>query len=212
VNAKEDSLSILSVPDLTVQSTMAVGAYPEYVGVTKDGSTIFTTNLGKKGSITLIQHDGFQWKRVRDIRSGIDPHGWALSPDGRIVVITNLGTDFVYLFDSRSFEEIAHLDTGVASEFARFLTNQELWVTNIGADYISVIDVKERTVIDQIPVGNAPHGISFSSDGLLAFVPLYKSGEVVTIDVPERKVIRRVRIGRELHNAVVATRATERVR
>ena len=56
------------------------------------------------------------------------------------------------------------------------------------------------------PIDFSPHrsnGISFSKDKTLAFVPLYKLGEVVIIDVAERKVIKKVKVGDELHNSVI---------
>lgn len=202
-NSKKDTLSIIETENFSQQTKVKVGQFPEYVGVTKDGSKVFTTNLGNGGSMTVLENRGFQSKVIDEIQSGIDPRGWAISPDGTKIVITNLGSNSAYLFDSNTFEEISHFDTGAISEFATFLDDTVVWVTNIGAHYISVIDLVQKKVIEQIEVGETPHGIAFSNDKLIAFVPLYKPGEMVIIDVKERKIINRVKIGEELHNAVV---------
>lgn len=202
-NARENTLSIIETTTFTKQTKINVGDYPEYVGVTKDGSKIFTTNLGNGGSITLLKNDGFESKVIKEIASGIDPHGWALSPDGKKLVITNLGSNFAYLLDARTFEEISHINTGAATEFAVFKDESEFWVTNIGAHYVSIIDLEQNKVIDKIAVGETPHGIAFSEDKTLAFVPLYQPGELVIIEVRERKIVKRVKIGEELHNVVV---------
>lgn len=203
VNAREDTLSIIETATFTQQTKINVGSYPEYVGVTKDGSKVFTTNLSDGGSITVLQNIGFESKVIKEISSDVDPHGWAISPDGSKVIITTLGSNSAYLYDSSTFEEISHFDIGAPSEFAAFRTNNEVWVTNIGANYISIIEITQNTILDQIAVGETPHGISFSSDKTLAFVPLYQPGEVVIIDTVERKVIKKVKVGEELHNAVV---------
>lgn len=202
-NARENTLSVIEAVNFAKQVKIKIGNFPEYVGITKDGSKIFTTNLGGRGSVTVLENKGFKSKIIKTSDFGIDPHGWALSPDGKKVVITNLGSNFTYLLDAETFEEISRIETGATTEFAAFKDNQELWLTNIGAHYISIIDLAQNKIIDQIAVGETPHGISFSTDRTLAFVPLYKPGQVVIIDVAARKVIKKVKVGEELHNSVI---------
>lgn len=113
--------------------------------------------------------------------------------------------DFSEILFSKKFEEISHIDTGTATEFAAFKDDIELWVTNIGAHYVSLINIEQNKIIDQIAVGETPHGISFSTDKTLAFVSLYESGEVVIINVAERTIIKKVKVGEELHNSVVVS-------
>lgn len=202
-NAKDDTLSIIETTSFTQQEKIKIGSFPEYVGATKDGSKIFTTNLKGAGSITILENKGFKSKVIKTINLGIDPHGWTVSPDGSKVIITNLGSNFTYILNAETFNEIGHIDTGAATEFAAFRSDAELWVTDIGAHYISIIDIEKNEVLEKIEVGETPHGISFSKDKSLAFVPLYKPGELVIIDVAKRKVINRIKIGEELHNSVV---------
>ena len=203
VNAFDDTLSIIETETFSQQKKIDVGSYPEYVGVTQDGLFIFTTNLGGNGSVTLVENKGFSSEQLKTLELGIDPHGWALSPDGKKVVITNLGSQYAHILDASTFEDLGRIDTGATSEFASFRSNTELWVTNIGIDYVSVIDVLENTIIDKISVGPKPHGISFSTDGKRAFITLYERGEVVIIDTTSREIIKEVKIGEELHNSVV---------
>lgn len=206
VNAQEDTLSIIETQNFNRQKKIKIGAFPEYVGATQDGSKIFTTNLGGQGSITILENKGLKSAVINQIALGIDPHGWALSPDGTKLVFTNLGSNLTYLLDARTFEEISHIDTGAVTEFAAFKDNNELWVTNIGAHYVSIINLKQNEVVDKIIVGETPHGISFSLDKTRAFVPLYKSGQVVIIDTARKEIIRKVKAGEKLHNSVVAER------
>jgi len=208
-NAKENTLSIIDVPSFEKQVKIKTGDFPEYVGVTPDGSKIFTTNLGKKGSVTILQNLGFGTKVIKEIILGIDPHGWALSPGGKRLVITNLGSNFTYLLDAGTFEEISRVDTGATSEFAAFKDDSELWVTNIGARYVSIINVDNNEIVDKIDVGEAPHGISFSEDKNLAFVPLFESGEVVIINAVLREVLAKVKVGEKLHNSVMVRIKTD---
>ncbi len=205
-NSMGDTLSIIETKNFSQQTKISAGEFPEYVGVTKDGLKFFTVNPGKKGAIFLYDNNGMQSQVIRKIRpNGIDPRGWAASPDSATVAITNMGNDLLYFFDSNIFREISHFTIGTPSEFATFLDDDELWVTNINSHYVSIIDVAQKKVVKKIDVGEMPHGIVFSSDKLLAFVPLYESGKMLIISVKERTIINQIKIGEQLHNAVMAS-------
>ncbi len=212
-NAREDTLSVIDIENLEEgqikQEKIKIGGFPEYVGVTKDNSKIFTTNLAGQGFVTVLENKGFDSKIIKNIDLGIDPHGWAISPDGSKIVITNIGSNFTYIVDSDTFEEIAHIDTGSETEFAAFRSKEELWVTNIGSNYITIINPEENKIVSKIEVGKTPHGISFSADKKFAFVPLYRPGEVVIIDAQKRKVAKKVKVGEKLHNLVVIKLSAE---
>lgn len=200
-NSEEDSVSVIEFETFK-QSKIAVEGIPEYIGVTPDGSKIFTTNLSKDGTITIIENRGLESKVIKTVSTGFDPHGFALSPKGDKLVITNFENSFTNLWDPNTFEKLGRIDTGAATEFATFRNNEELWITNISIHEVYIIDAKENKILGKIEVGELPHGISFSRDKTLAFVPLY-GGEIVIIDVAQRKVINRIKVGANLHNSVI---------
>lgn len=206
-NAQEDTLSVIEAGTFSHEAKIRVGDFPEYVGVTGDGSTVFTTNLGGEGSVTLLDNRGPDSRVTREFGLGLDPHGWDVSPDGTKIAIANLGSASVYLLDAATFAQTARFDTGATREFvpfltedAAFLTDDEVWVTNIGTDYVSILDLAKNRTAGRIAVGPTPHGVAFSRDRSLAFVSLYKPGELVIVDVAKEAVIERVRVGEELHN------------
>ena len=208
-NAQEDTLSVIEAGTFSPEAKIEVGDFPEYVGVTGDGSTVFTTNLGGEGSVTLLNNGGPDSQVTREFSLGVDPHGWDISPDGTKVAIASLGSDSVYLLDAATFEQTARFDTGATREFvpfmtedAAFLTDDEVWVTNIGTDYVSILDLARNKTSGRISVGATPHGLVFSRDKSFAFVSLYKRGELVIVDVARKAVVKRVRVGQELHNVV----------
>ncbi len=205
-NSGEDTLSVIDIETFGKQVKVPVGDFPEYVGVTNDGKYVFTTNLGGKGSVTLLEETKGVFNVVKEFNPGVDPHGWAVSPDGEKVVITNLGSNSTYLLNTETFEESGAINTLSTTEFAAFRSDKELWVTNIGSHYISIIDIDKNEVMGRIEVGEKPHGIAFSLNSDTAFVPLYDLGEMIMIDANTREIKNRVRIGRKLHNTVVARR------
>lgn len=201
-NSKDSTLSVIETSTFSKQTKIYTGNSPEYVGVTKDGANIFTTDLGDKGSVTILTNKGFQSKILKTVALGIDTHGWAVSPDGKEVLITNLDGSTAYFLDAVSFKK-TYYDMDTPTEFAAFLNNDELWLTNIATHYVSIVDRTQNRIVDRIKVGETPHGITFSNDKSLAFAALYEPGEIVILDVSERKIIKRVKVGDKLHNSVV---------
>lgn len=200
-NAQEDTLSVFQVSDFSLLKEIAVGNFPEYVTVGPEGTWVLTTNLGGEGSITIV--DERTLTPVKTDRLGTDPHGWALSPDGARLAIAQLGSNRVYVLDAQTLEVITSVQTGSTSEWAAFRSPKELWVTNIGADYVSVIDLLKGESIARVTVGASPHGIAFTRDSRWAFVSLMREDAVVKIDAQTRQVVDRFPIGGELHNLVV---------
>lgn len=69
------------------------------------------------------------------------------------------------------------------------------WVTNQGADAVSVIDLATDAVVDMIKVGKAPAGVVASSPAGRVFVTNPESNEVSVIDMRSRAVIQTVTAG-----------------
>ncbi len=207
-NSISGTLTVLSLdrfPDEINRKDIIIGKYPEYVGITVDNKYIFTTNLSGSGSVTIISNNGLNSKIYKTLKLGIDPHGWAVSPDGKKIIITNLGSSTTYMLSSKDFSVIAEIDTGTATELASFKNNQELWTTEINSEFLNIIDVDRKSIVDKIRVGNMPHGVFFSKDKEIAFVPLYESGDLVIIDTKNKNIKKKVNIGKHLHNAVVVS-------
>lgn len=202
-NEIEGTVSILDTNDFSRQKKVDIGAFPEYVAVTRDGSKVITTNLGGAGAVTILENNGLDTTVLESLKISVDAHGVAFSPDGTIGVLTNFSDSSTYLLDGVTLEISDTIETANYSEFATFYDDQELWMTHIGTHEITIINVDTNEIQDQIIVGETPHGITFSNDKSLAFIPLYTSGEVVIIDVQEKKVIKKVQVGRELHNSVM---------
>ncbi len=206
-NAYADTVTVFEIEGFRRLADIPVGRFPEYAAAAPDGSWALSTNLGGRGSVTEIDPRALAARRT--FRLGVDPHGWALSPDGTRLLVANLGSDRVYLLDARSLETLAAFDTGARSEWAAFRSDREVWVTNIGADYVSVINLEEGKIVDRIRTGRAPHGIGFSADGRWAFVSNMEEGTVVKIDAAARRLVASIPVGGELHNLAVWTREEE---
>jgi len=200
-----NKLYVYALPSFELERTLATGGFPEYVIDVPVNDKILTTNLTGVGGETYVYKPTWFAHSARNF--GTDPHGLSLSTDGTTLAITNLSSNFVYFLAAKDLGEtyarIRRVDTGSTSEGAAFLDEQTLWVTNIGADYVSVINTGEEKLVDKITVGPTTHGLAFSKDKKSAFVSLMASGELVKIDVTTRKIVWKKRIGQNLHNLII---------
>lgn len=73
----------------------------------------------------------------------------------------------------------------------------QAYVTNYTANLVSVIDIRERKVVREIPVGNRPYQVKFSPDGQFLYVSCTWEGKIDVVDVAQGKVVRSFTAGLE---------------
>src|SRR5271165_6401682 len=73
---------------------------------------------------------------------------------------------------------------------------RELWTANAQDGTISVIDISKKEVVQTVDAGvRSANRLKFTPDGKLALVSMLAGSDVVVLDVPSRKVIKRIRVG-----------------
>ena len=140
------------------------------------------------GTVSVL--DVASMKKIGSIAVGQGPHNVQVSPDGKLVSVTNNGQPStatgkvanqhmgesghdtmaaigeVWPIDIATDAIVAKVPVGahpahvVVSGDSRFA-----YVTNAVANTVSVVDVAGRTVIATIRVGMSPHGMRISPDG-----------------------------------------------
>ncbi len=74
---------------------------------------------------------------------------------------------------------------------------RQAYVVNYTANLVSVIDIRERKVLREIPVGSRPTQARFSPDGRFLYVSCTWAGKIDVIDVAQGKVVRSLTAGFE---------------
>jgi YVTN family beta-propeller protein len=81
----------------------------------------------------------------------------------------------------------------------------ELWVANSQDGSVSIVDVAAKKVTGTIDVGTKrSNRIKFTRDGKFALVSDLEAGELVVIDVPTRKVTKRIPLGKMPEGILIA--------
>ena len=177
--------------------------------------------VANEGADTVNVLDAASFKTLASVRVGKMPHNVQVSPDGKVVWVTNNGEPgqagdafshkgvakddhdamakpgAVWVIDTSTDAVIAKVPVGmhpahvVVSPDGRFA-----YITNGGDDTVSVIDTSAQRVVATIPVGKFPHGLRISPDGKQAYVANLKGGTVSVIDTVSQKEVAQVPAGK----------------
>jgi len=108
-----------------------------------------------------------------------DPGDVAVSPDGRIALVTGGGLDQVAVVD---VEKLLAMLRSASDDDRQWVIPNHLGMSG-------------RFVLKRLPVGINPRGIAFSPDGRLAYVANALEDSVTVIDVAKLRVIDRIDLG-----------------
>lgn len=164
-NLKGGTVSIIDTASQKDVVQVPVGKGPAQTGFTPDGRFAFVS-LSQENAVAMI--DPATRKVIRKVAVGSVPIQLYATPDSRTLLVANQGTrakpgSTVSLIDLQSFKVTKTVMTGAGAHGVVVdRDGQFAYVTNIYANSVSVLDVKERRVTMNIPVGKAPNGISIT--------------------------------------------------
>jgi YVTN family beta-propeller protein len=120
---------------------------------------------------------------VRVLPSGQDPETFDLSPDGRLLFISNEETAEASIIETATGRLHRTIPTGGEPEgVATRPDGKVVYVTSELASQVVVIDTASEAVVGTFPAGTRPRGIAFLPDGSRAFVTAELGGTVTIVD------------------------------
>ncbi len=154
--------------------------------------------ISNEGDSTVSVLDSNSRRKIRDIQVGKVPQGMALAVKGSLLLVTNFGSNTVSLLDTSSLREIAQIpvcrgpvDVATASNRGSELG----YVSCYSSGSLGVIDLEKKQMIQEIPVGDKPFGITARPRSGRVYVCVGGSNRLVVVDVnrPSR-ILRRIAI------------------
>lgn len=170
-----------------------VGLQPVHMVETLDGREIYVTNFGES-SISVINTT--TWTVGATIQVPANPHGIALSPDGRFVYAACVNGGAVAIIDTQTqllagqiaLPAGAHPYSVALSSDGRYL-----YAPDNFAARLFTIDTTTRQVVSETPIGLRAALMARSSDGSTLYVTNGASGTVSVLDLsadPARPYVR----------------------
>lgn len=167
-NLGSGSLTVLSIPDEKIISTISTGEGTEGITLANNGSELWITNR-VSDTISIIDTG------TLEIKDTFPSQGFPIraetSPNGNYTAASNARASSVTVFSTQSKEKLATVSTktpGVKDGMPIGLTfsddNSRLFVANSNADQIVVINTDSWKVLETFPTGDTPDGIAYISD------------------------------------------------
>lgn len=167
------------------------------VAASRDGRTIFTTNMGSN-SVSIIEQaaDGTSTQSLVSV--GKTPEGMDLTPDGRQLWTANAEEGSVSMVDIAQRKLVKTFDIGTRrSNRLKFTPDGKLaLVSDVIAGELVVIDVRSLSVQKRIAVGRGPTGVLVVPDSSRAYVAVSTDNKLAVIDLKTLAVTGSVATGR----------------
>lgn len=164
------------------------GAAP--AGSKKDGAVVSTVSVVQTA-------DGAVVRRI-DVPGAV--HHVAVSPNGRLAVVTHPNEGRISAIDLGSYEVVASVATGPFPNYAVFSPDGDrVYVSNAGNGTVSAVDTGRWIVRWNAVAGTSPEHVVLSGDGATLYVNNVEDGTVSVIDVADRKTVKTIPVGSTLH-------------
>lgn len=128
---------------------------------------------------------------VADIHTGLGPRHTFFHPDGHEAYVTNEYDNSLAIVDARERKVVTTISVGHMPHFAIY-ANQRIYVTNMGADTVTVINRDSAKVEGHIQVGLGGLGASKTKDDGRILVACNKSNLVAVIDTHRNRLLAQV--------------------
>ncbi|NIR30828.1 MAG: beta-propeller fold lactonase family protein [Gammaproteobacteria bacterium] len=127
-------------------------------------------------------------------------HHVAVSPDGRLAVVTHPSQGTISAIDLETYQVLATVATGPLPNYAAFGPDaRRVYVSNAGNATVSEVDAGRWIVRRNFVVGESPEHVVLSRDGVTLYVNNVVDGSVSVLALPEGEVVRTIPLGAALH-------------
>jgi PQQ-dependent dehydrogenase (methanol/ethanol family) len=198
-NEDAGTISVIDAAQDVVLRSVSVGKRPRGLRLSADESFLYVAVSGSpkappgvdesklpaadRGADGIAVIDLHNYRVVRTIESGADPEAFDLSPDGRIIYVSNEDTAQASLLDTRSGRLQKSIPVGGEPEGVTTRPDGAVvYVTSEQEGRVDVLDAQRASVIARVPTGQRPRSVVFSADGTRAYVSNELGASVSVID------------------------------
>jgi YVTN family beta-propeller protein len=144
-----------------MEIVIPVGMGPEGIDISPDGTEVWTAQ-SRDGNISIISvaiHKVVQTVSLNTKRS----NRLKFSPDGSLVLISDLEGGNLIVLDAHSRKEIKRLRLGRMPEGILIPPDgSKAYVAVAGDGEVAVVDLSNETIMNRIPTGSGPDGMAWA--------------------------------------------------
>ena len=192
VNKDDNNLQALDVRTGQSQQIVPLSTNPHEV-IVPDCRFVAVSeyHAGRGNSVALLDPQNLKLTRRLQLPDGAGPHGLAALADGRLL-ITAEGIDQLLVSDAQRTELHQRIDTlaKVSHMVIAPIDGRRAYVSNIGSDSVTVIDLAAGKIIKHLPTGEGAEGMALSTDGARLWVTNRGADTVSVIDTASLQIIK----------------------
>ncbi len=192
----------LDAETLTVSKTIDMPGSTHELALSPDGRTaygtvygegIFAKNVDPDRRIAVIDLPSQSLTRVIDLGETCAPHGIMTDASGAVWSSGELANG-VFVVDPAT-DKVQRIDVGNTAHWLAIAQAIGKVFVSVKTDFIVVVDVASRAVVDRIKVPHTTEGLAISPDGARLYVCAQTAAEFYVIDARSHAVLQTVPIG-----------------
>jgi len=203
-NEDSNEISIIDSATQAVVKTIFVGKRPRGIRLAPDGKTLYVALSGsprappnardaapptpdrKADGIAAV--DVATLAILRNLPSGQDPESFDLTPDGKLMYVSNEESAQASLLDLSAWKVVQTIPLDEEPEGVTMKpAGDVVYVTSEAANKVFAIDTKTNKVIATIETGPRPRGVVFTPDGVLGYITEEQGASITVVDAKEHK-------------------------
>jgi YVTN family beta-propeller protein len=197
-NQREHTTLLVDPETRQELAKVTVGVNGHEVAVSPDSRLAFVpiygnSGVGKPGTdgatIDIVDLHDRKLAATIDLGKPLRPHRAEFGPDGMLYVTAELAKA-VDVIDPATRKVIAEIPTGAIESHMIVISpdGQRAYTANVGAGSVSVLNLKQRSLVTVIPIAQTVQRISISPDGKRVFTHDQGTPRIAVIDTATNKV------------------------
>ena len=156
------------------------------------GAVLVMNSAG--ASLSLL--DTTTMKEVRRIPVLREPHHWALTPDGRGLLVGDTGANELFEYDPASFALLRQIPVADPYQLGFSPDGRFLTVNGLLRNQVDIYDGTTLKLIHRFPLASMPSHLAYAPDSSMVFVSLQGTDKLAAIDLRDMQVRWTAPVGR----------------
>jgi YVTN family beta-propeller protein len=187
-------LSRINLESKKIDAVFPVGSVPKVVQVTPDNKYILVSNWCSY-TVTIISVES--GKTVKSIKIGRYPRGIAITKDGSVAYVAEMGGSNIHRINLTDFSK-SLIPIGTNPRAVVLSPDEtKLYVTMNLAGKVQAWDLIANKSIKSVKTGEKPRSLDISSDGSSLFVVNFNGDTLSKVRTSDMKVIQRIKVCNE---------------
>jgi PQQ-dependent catabolism-associated beta-propeller protein len=183
---KDSALTVIDLQTLTVKGAIPTCKRARHVQLTPERLLMVACTDSNEADLI----DPASGKSVRRIALGDEPEAFDLSPDGKVIYVSNEDESEVSFIDAASGKTLRSVKVGAEPEGVKVSADgKTLYVTSEVASMVHAIDTASGKIVKNIRVGKRPRRMAITPDGKELWVTNELDASVSIVSTATHEVI-----------------------